>query len=163
MKKSRIQILLFFLLMATMLNVVDAQQSLIIKFNDGINKGTLLSNLNKITFASGNMLVKYADASADSYAMSTMNRMTFGIYSAVPELASDQTELVVYPNPASSYIQLRNYTTDFKLLVKVYSLDGTLVLSNTLVSADERIDVSLLRHGMYLLKVNEKTIKFIKQ
>jgi hypothetical protein len=163
MKHTRTHIVLFFAVLVSALNAVDAQQSLIIKFNDGTNKGTLVSSLNKITFATGNMLVKKTDTTTDSYVMSTLNRMSFGIYSAVPELTTSQTELRVYPNPATSYIKLKNYTIDSELHVAVYSVDGTLVISNYLTSNSDRIDVSSLRNGMYLLKVNEKTIKFIKQ
>jgi uncharacterized delta-60 repeat protein len=72
-------------------------------------------------------------------------------------------ELIMYPNPVSNVFHLQ--TTNFTSLkaVKIFDLQGKLVLEDT----NETINVSNLTNGLYLVKVSteegEFTKKFIKK
>lgn len=67
--------------------------------------------------------------------------------------------LPVFPNPASEKVNLPE-----KLLApksfNIYSTNGEIVLAGT---ADSQIDISELNSGMYLILIDGKTYKFIKE
>jgi hypothetical protein len=76
-------------------------------------------------------------------------------------------QLVLYPNPASNFIQLKNITASEVQEIIVTAIDGSTVMlckpGNHL-----RYDISHLTNGMYLLKLVKKdnsisVIQFIKQ
>ncbi len=62
--------------------------------------------------------------------------------------------LVIYPNPTSSLINVPEQGQKF-----IYDVLGNLVSS----TADDKIDVSRLPNGLYLIRVNAKSNRFIKK
>jgi len=70
-------------------------------------------------------------------------------------------QIKISPNPANNYIQLSNIinTYDYKIVNSI----GQSVLQGN-VSPNERIDVSELAKGMYVIVLNNSvTTKFIKK
>ena len=157
--KRLIGILILFF---TLLIELSAQNSLIVKLNDGSVTGTLLSSLDRITFLNGNVILKNTDASTNSLVLSDINRMTFGILSEVPNVISDVNKIFVYPSPARNYILLKNVNGD-KLNIQIISLDGVVMVNKQLIDINQPIDISNLVNGLYLLKVKNTTLKFTKQ
>jgi hypothetical protein len=47
-------------------------------------------------------------------------------------------------------------------MVSIYRMNGVLVLSTQVSSISKSLNVSYLSGGLYLLKVNDQTFKFIK-
>lgn len=84
-------------------------------------------------------------------------------YSHIEE-NSTQSELVVYPNPSSSYINISGASEIYKSFYLIYSLDGRIVQSGTLKN---RIDITFLNSGTYLINLQNGqeniTLKFIKE
>lgn len=78
---------------------------------------------------------------------------------------SDFTNISVYPNPTSKYINITSSASIYG--AEVYSINGALLLSEKNPSAVSQIDISSLKVGMYILKVaTEKgtsTYKVIKK
>lgn len=74
---------------------------------------------------------------------------------------NDLSELVVYPNPTSSTIQLKNQMEWFGAILKVVTNDGKVV--NNITINDGPIDMSHLPSGSYFLilanEINKKTAK----
>lgn len=72
----------------------------------------------------------------------------------------------IYPNPSQNYINLKLPKSDKEVAVNVYDIVGKQVYSNTSFN-DEKINVSKLNTGIYLIKVSVlgkiKTKRFIKQ
>jgi hypothetical protein len=68
--------------------------------------------------------------------------------------------LTVYPNPASTRIQLSGLKG--RELLTVYSLTGVKLLSQV-VSNGEPIDISKLKSGLYMVKVGGKDLKLVKK
>lgn len=143
------------------MNCLKAQNSLILKFTDGSKVGSLLSTLNKITFSSSNMVFNNTDASTNSYLISNIRNITFGVYSAIPDTFVDKTSIVVYPSPAGNFIMLKN-APDEVLNIMIIRLDGVVLINKKLFSNKLPIDISNLANGLYLLKVNNTTLKFSK-
>ena len=63
--------------------------------------------------------------------------------------------IVLYPNPASNFIQLKNITTTDMKEVQLLSADGKLLLSAT-ANASMQYDISKLKNGMYFAIVIRK-------
>lgn len=63
----------------------------------------------------------------------------------------------IYPNPSSSEIYIQN--ADSKTAYSVFMLNGSSVLSGT----GNKVDISTLASGLYIIKVNETVLRFIKQ
>lgn len=141
---------------------LQAQNSLIVNLNDGSSSNNLLSSLNKVTFSAGNMNVINKDASANSYVISTIRNMNFGVYSGVYDVSENQSTLSVYPVPACDFINIKN-APEGQLRVVIFSLEGTVLKNCVMSDSSQPIDISSLNRGLYLLRVNDKTIKFTKQ
>ena len=77
---------------------------------------------------------------------------------AVNDLSNN--ELRIYPNPVKDQLSLDGISKDEKY--EIYSLDGKKVKSGT-VATKKTINVNALSKGVYLLKIAEKNLKFIKE
>ena len=69
-------------------------------------------------------------------------------------------EIKIYPNPVKDQLSIAGITNDEPY--EIYSIDGKLVKSGTLASQNS-IGVNTLLKGIYLLKIADKNLKFIKQ
>lgn len=76
-------------------------------------------------------------------------------------LAPDNGTILVWPNPVSNYLYLKNAPSTAKL-VEIFSLDGKLLLQHPSDSAFEMVEVSTLPVGMYLLKIDQSRLLFVK-
>lgn len=78
---------------------------------------------------------------------------------------TEEDELSIYPNPASSFIVVNN---SFKTVVQlsVYNIIGDVVISRSVASGSEDIDISQLASGIYILAYNDgeevETLRLVK-
>ncbi|MFA5044377.1 MAG: T9SS type A sorting domain-containing protein [Paludibacter sp.] len=144
------------------LNIIPAQNSLIIKLNNGSETGTLLNSIDRITFSAGNVIFKNIDNSSNSIMLSDISNLTFGLFSGITAIIPDKMSMVVYPNPANDFIQLKN-VPEGELNIKIIRLDGAVLMNKQLLDKNQSIDISHLASGFYFLKVNNKTMKFTKK
>lgn len=162
MKNKQIYIRLLIFLLTINISCAQAQKSLIVKFRDSSQSGTLISTIDRITFSGGNLVLKKKDTTSGSLLLSEIDKLSFGVFSGVPEVTFDETSMHVYPSPATNYITLKN-APEGEVRITVYRLDGRILINKMLSDGTERIDISNLSRGIYLLKVNNKTLKFSKQ
>ena len=74
---------------------------------------------------------------------------------------SAEKELVkIFPNPVKNELSISGLTKEEKF--EIYSLDGKLLKSGT-YSSKENIQVSSLSKGVYLIKIGNQNLKFIKE
>ena len=67
----------------------------------------------------------------------------------------------VYPNPTTDFLNIS--TSDNIESIKVFDMNGRLVISDTYNTSDVKLDVMFLTNGYYTVLVNDvKPIKFIK-
>ncbi|NJO88635.1 MAG: T9SS type A sorting domain-containing protein [Chloroflexia bacterium] len=69
-------------------------------------------------------------------------------------------DVSVYPNPAVDYFKI-SLNADGKV-VTIYSIQGALLKKVTLNSQVQKIDVSGLKSGVYIVKISSEKIKLIK-
>lgn len=66
----------------------------------------------------------------------------------------------VYPNPTSDYLKIENAKINSEY--QILSLDGKLVQAGK-INANSQLNVSNLAKGIYVLKVNNQVLKFLKK
>ncbi len=80
----------------------------------------------------------------------------------VSKLPSASLTIGVFPNPASSYLQIEGNVSASSYTI--YDIVGRAVkLGNLSKSTSQRIDIGALETGLYLLKIGEHTIKVVKK
>ena len=82
-------------------------------------------------------------------------------YSSVIDVAySGASNLSVYPNPATDYIQVRVQKAG---MVKIYALSGVLVKSFAVQAGVNNLSIVGLSKGAYIVKVGDSSTKLIKK
>lgn len=152
---------LFFLFGIAVMNVHSQSNALMLKKTDGTDQTVAFIKLKKITFSGTNLVLNYQTEPTESISLASIRKMIFGTYTAVDRITVDNKDLNIYPNPSTDFISVKAGMVA-KSNIAIYSLSGTLVLSVTLTSIDEKIDVRSLQKGMYILKLENQAFKFTK-
>ena len=94
--------------------------------------------------------------------------MKNSVTTSQPEIETT-TGFKLYPNPASDFVNLTQIkTAQEDLHLSVWSMDGRMLMEETLIRPPYRLNIAALPAGMYLLKVNSsvknnnQTLRFIK-
>lgn len=129
--------------------------------DDSETREELLSDIDVITFADNDFSVEMKSSDVLKYSYDEIARIMFASNFTGIQQISEAGDVVVYPNPASDFVSLKNFDASGPVRVAVYSIDGQcrLVIDGW---ENGKIDVSGLERGMYLLNVNGKTYKFRK-
>jgi len=144
------------------LGFTNAQSNnLIVKLTDGTEKSSALSSMSKITFSGTNMVLNYTDGTTGIFDESLVKKLVFNVVSAVEPVFEAGSDLAVFPNPVSDYLQLKN-APDGEISYRIYGLDGAMQLAATLSGGSQQIDVTSLKKGFYVIKVNNQALKFLK-
>ena len=84
----------------------------------------------------------------------------------VKNTASSMSEIKVYPNPATDYIQVEALGS---FTAEIFSMDGRLLLSEGDGNKGQQIDVSSLKAGLYFIRISSEkeafstaVLKFVK-
>jgi len=80
-------------------------------------------------------------------------------FNATPVETSDKTQFSIYPNPASSYFTV---TTDQPAELVIIALSGVEV-HKQFVYDNDRVDISHLKQGIYLVNLNNQCLKLVKR
>ncbi|MCQ2233143.1 MAG: T9SS type A sorting domain-containing protein [Paludibacteraceae bacterium] len=149
---KRFSFLALMLFMSLMIHA--AQQPAIIAVTADNDEHTYaLADVQNIFFSEANMVVNKKDASRQA----NVRCVKFGATTAINEVENDGITLFVYPNPVTDYLQVIGAEKNAQ--IRIVSLQGNIVK----MSNESRVDVANLLPGVYLLKVNGKTLKFVKQ
>ena len=77
----------------------------------------------------------------------------------------NENSLSMFPNPVTNELTINNISKNST--ISIYDLNGRLIINKISKSEIEKIDVSNLTNGIYLIKVSDKkaiiTSKFVKQ
>jgi hypothetical protein len=93
--------------------------------------------------------------------VSIIRKITFVENTLGVAATADDRKVVLFPNPSTDFFKI---SSDYKkaLNVKIYSLTGQLVHQGVYAN-DQNIDVTTLSTGLYVVQVNNSTLKFIKK
>lgn len=154
------KVLLFVTLFACSLLVHAQSKVLRITKTDNSVSNFEVSLLNKVLFNDSTMIIKMNDGSVSNIPVNTIRSFVVRTFTGINEI--QERPLLVYPNPAVSDIHLLNLDSQTHV-ASVYAVTGQLMLEKPVSAADNTLDVSVLKQGVYVLRLNGQTIKFTKK
>jgi hypothetical protein len=80
----------------------------------------------------------------------------------VNSLNNFANNIIIFPNPFTDFITIRNNSTDKDLNIILYNTKGLIVKKELLNYPDNFLDFKELLPGMYLLKINGQTYRIVK-
>ena len=115
--------------------------------------------LQKITFDNGKINIHLNDGNVGSYTISDVNKITnnYGLSLSV-EAIEQKGELVSAVSGEQIAVNCPAGTN-----VEIFSVCGAKVLSQRLGSENGTISISSLSRGVYILRANGRTAKFLKR
>jgi hypothetical protein len=159
--KNKSLVMLFILLIVNSITVLTAQNtSLEIRKTDNSELKASLSSIQKISFSGSDIVINYTSGNADQIALNQINKIIFGTISGLNNMYLSQNDITVFPNPATDFISLKNVTTNQKLII--YSVSGLEIMTHKINVLDEKIDINQLKQGIYIIRVDNRAIKFTK-
>jgi hypothetical protein len=96
-----------------------------------------------------------ATAGGNSTSYWNVTSITTGISSH----SSLETNIRVFPNPVIDFL---NITTPIDATLKLYNINGQLVMTEKVTEGDNKIFVENLASGIYIATVNSKVVKLVK-
>jgi len=131
-----------------------------IKNLDGSDKKIELSALNKITFSNSDLILNYLVGTNENIVTSSIRKIVFSTSTGINDIQGDHN-LFIYPNPSSDFISIKNQP-EGETNILIYSIAGTQIMRIQHYPGNEPIDISRLTRGIYIIKVNNKALKFTK-
>ncbi|MDR3705823.1 MAG: T9SS type A sorting domain-containing protein [Paludibacteraceae bacterium] len=160
MKKRRLIICV--LLCGTMITWAASVQNLTVQAKGGTKSTYALSSVRKITFTGTTMSVVKTDATETDFTINSVQKLLFSSSSTSAIKEASNTALKAYPNPAKGIFNIDGISKIDN--ISLYNLAGNeLIVSYSLVNNGVQINTANLAQGLYLLRINNQTIKFQKQ
>lgn len=129
-------------------------KSLFVSFNDGSKIEFALSTLPEVTFGNDKMTVK-STATTASYELWKVSTFTYGTTTGIKQVET-------YNKLAFEGDRIIVDGTNNK--ISTFALDGKAIkLSPTTAEGKTIINLNALTHGVYIIKINNKSIKVARQ
>lgn len=110
---------------------------------------------NYFTYDSDGLLTTVDRRTDDGNGMYTEQFIEYG-YESVAGIEEKTIEVIVYPNPATDYLIVPVSNEN----ISIYSMGGNLMMTH---NGGEKVDISRLRPGVYLLATSLGKVTFTKQ
>lgn len=123
-----------------------------------------LQSNNKLQFSDHTLLVIWDDNTLFECPLSIVRKISFvgNVWvDSLDELMKIKETILIYPNPTHDYFDLKFSGTD-KVQLRIYDTKGALVLQGNYESGN-RINVSALQAGVFVVVVNNQSFKLMKQ
>ncbi|MCL2311076.1 MAG: leucine-rich repeat protein [Firmicutes bacterium] len=137
------------------------------------------ANTTATVTATANSGYKFANWTKNGEIVSSANPYSFTVTEDTELVANfvdevgiktvESSTFKIYPNPTTGKLRIETQYTTFLHDIAVFDITGRNVGVNTLISLDNItengivIDISHLDAGIYFLKINNKTVKILKQ
>ena len=138
-------------------------------YDDGANgdlvAGDGIYSANLPYYSSGDAVKYYIRAQNNNAMRLSPERAEYEFYIYDPNASIMEKESIsynVYPNPSKGIITIAS-SSSHSLHCIVYNLSGQKLLEKQTASSSTTIDVSALKAGIYLLKINNKTKTIVKE
>lgn len=157
------RILLVIVLCLCALHMASATTYMTVCRLSGSNYVSEVSKLGRLEFASGKMtLLLKSGQKVDLGAVSNTHSIVFGAKTqAVEVVADDAVNVSVYPTRVSQRIHVHGATEGEP--IRIFSIGGTLLQSAEAQSSTTEIDLGGLPKGIYIVLVEGRGFKIMKQ
>lgn len=130
-----------------------AGKSLFVSFNDGSKIEFALSTLPEVTFGNDKMTVK-STATTASYELWKVSTFTYGTTTGIKQVENNKF----------AFEGDRIIVDGTNNKVSAFALDGKAIKLSPITAGDKTIiNLSELTHGVYIIKINNKSIKVARQ
>ena len=129
-------------------------KSLFVSFNDGSKIEFALSTLPEVTFGNDKMTVT-STATTASYELWKVSTFTYGATTGIKEVETNQK--FAFEGDRIIIDGTRNQVSAFALDGKAVNLSPVIAGDKTIISLDG------LTHGIYIIKINNESIKIARQ
>lgn len=102
----------------------------------------------------------FDDSSLDAYCIYTYTTSSSG-ETGTAEIISEA--ITIYPNPATSYINIKTTPAFLRKTAYLYDTTGKLVNTVLIDNNIVRMDIASLSNGIYYIKIENQTNKIVKQ
>jgi hypothetical protein len=154
--------LLMLMVFMILLSAESYAQRLIIKMHNGNENSEQLATIQKLYFSNNQIIVDFKTGSDDSYALTDVRKLYFDASVSISENPGQEGKLSIYPNPANTVICIDGIPS-VKGMLRIFRMDGSLVVNREITSDHETFDVSTLPDGLYLINIAGLTSKFVKK
>lgn len=140
---------------------LNAQNVVVVENTDNTTQTFALDEQGEMFFTENNdsLVVRISENDYTSFLISEISKIYFVQVSSISDIDVQNT-MFVYPNPARDFIKIANNSKENQILA-IYSIDGRMLVKQN-YSGNETIDISSLKEGLYILKLNGQTFKFSK-
>lgn len=162
MKKTLTKLLTLLGLLSLSLMAV-AQTRVAVKFIDGTSRDYVIPASGGIyfSFSATDTLLRFeTTAGSQSFGVDMVRSIAFSDNNAINQATFESKQLVLYPNPAKDYIVLGGEPTEHQF-VTIYSATGVAVVQGS-YSLGDKIDISGLKRGFYIVKIGANALKMYK-
>ena len=129
-------------------------KSLFVSFNDGSKIEFALSTLPEVTFGNDKMTVK-STATTASYELWKVSTFTYGTTTGIKQVET---------NNKFAFEGDRIIVDDTNNKISTFALDGKAIkISPTTAEGKTIINLNALTHDVYIIKINNKSIKVARQ
>ncbi|MDR2009718.1 MAG: T9SS type A sorting domain-containing protein [Bacteroidales bacterium] len=167
MKKKIIHLLkmfcIVFFVICCSYHQISAQTEIVVEYYDGTDEIFSVYETGKLYFDGSDLIIDENGLNTQSIAVSSIRKITMlqnEQVSVVDNNLTLTTGICIYPNPAADYVSVANAGTG-RIYVELYSLSGQLLLKDNYMP-DEQINISHLKTGLYILKINGEILKINK-
>ncbi|MEY2631129.1 MAG: hypothetical protein RLZZ469_2027 [Bacteroidota bacterium] len=142
--------------------LTKAQTGVTVTYYTGTTQNFSIETNGKLYFENEELYLKSNSTTTPTVIpVSIIQKITFSNSLGVTTFGDNETNLTLYPNPASDLIKI-GANSNGEIEVKMYTLTGQLVQQGKYFP-NEAIDISALSGGIYLIQANGVTFKFIKK
>jgi len=153
-----------FTIALAMLSLVQSglqAQGMVIETKGGTRITETLNSIESLTFPDQFMVITKNDLSTQSFSLLSIKKIYFdNTVNNEPEI--DPGEIFIYPNPARDKIRIGN-PPESDGHIEIFSLQGRKVLDTEYNSLNAEIIIGNLDPGLYVIRIEGRTLKFVKQ
>ncbi len=124
---------------------------------DGNETTYLLANVQRIEVQANDVQGKMTILQKDGNKVGNYQKILFATSTSTSLEENNELQIFVFPNPVSHTLNIQG--VDENTLLEVYNLTGKSVIKDKGIE----LDVTSLNQGTYILRINNKYVKFIKK
>lgn len=157
--KDKILILIVLVINTTLYSrAQDITVNLVVTTTNGTEQLFQLTEESQLLFEDGNrLIIRDIDGTTATFDLANIRKMVCTETTGTDESLTSDLQLL--PNPFRDSFIIRNLQGQGS--ARIYTLDGRLV-KTFMASEGQRVDISTLSQGMYLLHINGQTLKMMK-
>lgn len=135
-------------------------QNLIVQQKNGTENPISLSAIRKLVFNSNSLQVRNISGISTDFLLADVRKIFFSNTSSSEDKIVNE-KLITYPNPATSELNII-VSDPVPNCIEIYNFQGRRIKTEIVNDELERIDISDLQSGIFLLKAGLHTTKFVK-